>query len=81
MIVPSLRMTSAPIRPETAWKALLVRPFWTIGFGPCPAQAPPRVAPAGAAEAIVAACLPALVRNVAAWVRVSGLSPASSRLQ
>jgi lipopolysaccharide export system permease protein len=41
---------------------LVVRPFWTIGFGPCPAQAPPRVAPAGAADVIVAACLLAFGR-------------------
>ena len=32
--MPSLRMARAPIRPDTAWKVLEVRPTCTIGLGP-----------------------------------------------
>jgi hypothetical protein len=81
MMVPSLRIARAPMRPETASKVLVVRPTWTIGLGPWPLQAPPRVAPGGAACGRAAACFAAFVRSVAAWSSVIGSSPESSRLQ
>ena len=49
MIVPSLRIASAPMRPDTAWKVLVVRPTWTIGLGPWRS---PGAAAAGAAGAV-----------------------------
>ena len=79
--VPSLRMTSAPIRPDTASNVLLVRPTWTIGLGPWLVQVPPRAAPRTALLAMVAALALAFDRSWAAWSSVMGLSPDSSRLQ
>ena len=79
--MPSLRMASAPIRPLTAWKVLVVRPFCTIGFGPWACHVPPRALPLTLSLAMAPACAEALVRSAAACCSVSGSSPASSRLQ
>src|SRR6266576_5023953 len=82
MIEPSLRTARAPMRPATAWNALDVRPFCTIGSGPTLVHAPPRVAPGCVSALILPAWVDALARSVAACSRDSPpSSPASSRDQ
>ena len=80
--MPSLRMASAPIRPDTASNVLDVRATCTIGSGPTLAQVPPRAAPLVESTAMLLACVEACDRRAAAWsMLMPPSSPASSRLQ
>ena len=69
------------MRPETAWRVLLVRPTWTVGFGPMLDHAPPTVAAAALVETVPmpADALMPLRRSFAARSTVIGWSPATSR--
>lgn len=79
MTVPFLRMARAPTRPEMASKVLVVRATCTMGDGPCWVQVPPLVA-FEVFLAIPFDVTEASWRRVAAWVSVSGVSPASRQL-